>query len=82
MVSPEVVRRYRMNIGTIVQAAMLRVRLGRQALGEIEEWFVQGLVPGDSFIFAGQHLRFIGIRAMEVETARAQDERQPESPGL
>jgi ATP-dependent Lhr-like helicase len=37
----------------------------------VEEWFVQGLVPGDTFIFAGQLLRFEGIREMVVETSRA-----------
>ena len=67
-----VVRRYRMNIGTIVESPMLKVRLGRsRVLGEVEEWFVQGLVPGDTFIFAGQLLRFEGIREMVVETSRA-----------
>ncbi len=62
-----VVRQYRMNVGTIVEAPMLKVRLGRgQALGEVEEWFVQGLLPGDTFMFAGRLLRFEGIREMSV----------------
>ncbi len=80
VVAPDVVRRYRMNVGTIVEAPMLRVRLGRRLLGEIEEWFVQGLVPGDTFIFAGETLCFSGIRAMEVETTRAKDEQPPKVP--
>src|ERR671922_257232 len=62
-----VVRQYRMNVGTIVESAMLKVRMGRgQALGEVEEWFVQGLLPGDTFVFAGRLLRFEGIREMSV----------------
>ena len=62
-----VVRQYRMNVGTIVEAPMLKVRLGRGgALGEVEEWFVQGLLPGDTFQFAGRLLRFEGIREMSV----------------
>jgi ATP-dependent Lhr-like helicase len=62
-----VVRQYRMNVGTIVESPMLKVRLGRgQALGEVEEWFVQGLLPGDTFQFAGRLLRFEGIREMSV----------------
>ena len=62
-----VVRQYRMNVGTIVEAPMLKVRLGRgQFLGEVEEWFVQGLLPGDTFMFAGRLLRFEGIREMSV----------------
>ncbi len=62
-----VVRQYRMNVGTIVESAMLKVRLGRgHALGEVEEYFVQGLLPGDTFVFAGRLLRFEGIREMSV----------------
>jgi ATP-dependent Lhr-like helicase len=63
--SPAMVRRYRMNVGTIVQQPMMLVRMrnGRR-LGEVEEYFIQGLVPGDSFVFAGQLLRFEGIREM------------------
>ena len=54
-----VVRQFRMNLGTIVETPMVKVRLrGGPALGEVEEWFVSTLSPGDSFIFAGQHLRF------------------------
>ncbi|MGH6893574.1 MAG: ligase-associated DNA damage response DEXH box helicase, partial [Dongiaceae bacterium] len=65
--NPTVVRQYRMNVGTIVEAPMLKVRLGRgMALGEVEEWFVQGLLPGDTFMFAGRLLRFEGIREMSV----------------
>jgi ATP-dependent Lhr-like helicase len=80
VVSPQFVRRYRMNIGTIVEAPMLRVRLGRRVLGEIEEYFVQGLVPGDTFVFAGERLYFEGIEAMEVVTSRSQDQLPPKVP--
>ena len=65
--SPRVAQQYRLNVGTIVESPMLKVRLRRgQALGEVEEWFVQGLVPGDTFIFAGRLLAFEGIEAMAV----------------
>ena len=64
----DVVRRYRMNIGTIVEADVLRVKLKRgPMLGEIEEYFVNGLAPGDTFIFAGRLLRFEGLRLNVVE---------------
>jgi ATP-dependent Lhr-like helicase len=70
-----VVRRYRMNVGTIVEAPMLKVRLRRgPVLGEVEEHFVQGLVPGDSFVFAGQLLRFEGIRETTVQVSRGTGE--------
>ena len=80
VVAPEFVRRYRMNVGTIVEAPMLRVRLGRRVLGEIEEWFVQGLVPGDTFVFAGELLYFEGVEAMEVMTSRSKDKLPPKVP--
>src|SRR3546814_15610598 len=64
---PAVARTYRMNIGTIVEAPMLSVRLKRgKPLGRIEEWFIQGLEPGDTFIFAGRLLRLEGIRDMQA----------------
>src|SRR5690606_34446943 len=73
---PSVVRRYRMNVGTIVEATTLKVRIGRgRVLGEVEEYFALGLVPGDTFLFAGQMLRFEGIRDMTVEATRAPGDR-------
>ena len=54
-----IVTQFRMNLGTIVETPMVKVRLrGGPVLGEVEEWFVSTLLPGDSFIFAGQLLRF------------------------
>jgi ATP-dependent Lhr-like helicase len=76
-----VARRYRMNIGTIVESPLLRVRLGRgPALGEFEEYFAQTLVRGDTFIFAGQRLRFEMIRDMEVICSRAKGDEPPKVP--
>jgi len=69
-VKSEAVRRlHRMNIGTIVEAPVLKVRyLGRGgALGEIEEYFVNMLTPGDTFIFAGRLLSFQRLRENVVE---------------
>ena len=84
--SRDVARAYRMNVGTIVEAAMLKVHLGRigrkgapgaaalrvgRLLGEIEEGFVEGLVPGDSFAFAGEVLRFEGLFEDKVLCAKS-----------
>lgn len=64
-------RRYRINVGTIVAEPMLKVRFGRgRVLGEVEEHFAQALVPGDTFSFAGQLLEFVRIRDMAVECRR------------
>ncbi|WP_422366055.1 ligase-associated DNA damage response DEXH box helicase [Pelagibius sp.] len=66
------VKRYRMNVGTIVEAPVLKVRMRNgRVLGEVEEYFVNALLPGDSFIFAGQLLAFEGMRDNTVLVSRA-----------
>ena len=56
-----------MNVGTIVETDTIKVRLkGGGVLGEIEDYFVQGLSIGDSFIFAGRVLEFAGMKANQV----------------
>jgi len=76
--TPQIAQRYRMNVGTIVEAPMLDVVVsargrGGHRLGQIEEWFVEQLTPGDTFIFAGQVLRFVGIEEMSARVVRAAD---------
>lgn len=69
---PDVLRRYRMNVGTIVEAVTLKVRLkGGANLGEVEEYFIQGLSPGDTFMFAGQLLRFDKLDRTTVIVSRS-----------
>jgi ATP-dependent helicase Lhr and Lhr-like helicase len=72
--SDRVATQHRMNIGTIVEATLLKVRLlgkrrGGPVLGEIEENFVNALRPGDTFMFAGRLLRFLRLHEMMVECA-------------
>ena len=70
-----IARQHRMNIGTIVEAPVLKVRLlaGKRGpgrpLGEIEEYFVNMLAPGDTFMFAGRLLKFLRLRENLVEAA-------------
>ncbi len=84
---PRLAQQYRLNAGTIVEAPMIKVRLGGRAragkaggprmlvggrvLGELEEWFLEQLAPGDTFIFSGEVLRFEGMREMEAYVTRA-----------
>ena len=80
---PRVAQLYRMNVGTIVEAPMLKVRLGKpgnpqagpprggRVLGEVEEVFIEQLVPGDTFVFGGEVLRFEALREMEVIASRS-----------
>lgn len=80
VVNQRVARSYRMNVGTIVEAITLKVRMRRgRFLGEIEEYFVQGLTPGDTFLFAGQLLTFEGVRETVVEVSPGKGE-EPEIP--
>ncbi len=70
LASRDAMRQYRMNIGTIVEATTLKVRMGRgKVLGEVEEYFANGLVPGDTFIFSGRLLKFVELRDTEVIAA-------------
>ncbi|WP_281857128.1 ligase-associated DNA damage response DEXH box helicase [Litoreibacter halocynthiae] len=68
----------RMNIGTIIDTEMLKVRLkgrrGGSALGEVEEAFASTLSQGDTFLIGGQIVRYEGLNEMTVEvTRRASD---------
>jgi ATP-dependent Lhr-like helicase len=67
-----------MNVGTIVEAPSYNVRLlsGRKRgpgrkLGTIEEWFVDGLTPGNTFVFGGELLRFEGVAGTDAFVTRA-----------
>ena len=67
---PRATKLLRMNVGTIVEAEMLKVRLrgrGGAPLGEVEESFASSLVPGDSFLIGGSVVRMDALREMVVE---------------
>jgi ATP-dependent Lhr-like helicase len=77
--TPQIAQRHRLNVGTIVESPMLDVvvsgsrRGGGKRLGQVEEWFIEQLVPGDTFLFAGQVLRFEGIEEMSARVTRSKD---------
>jgi ATP-dependent helicase Lhr and Lhr-like helicase len=82
---PGVAQRYRLNVGTIVEADMLRVRLvrsraskliprGGRVLGQVEEYFIETLVPGDTFVFAGEILKYETLVEDEVYVSRSTSE--------
>ena len=121
--NPKVAQSYRMNVGTIVEAEMLKVRLvrgaskqvraevrqkkvegsrfsgqlgqptrltpregearpaytgpltrGGRVLGEIEEYFLETLAPGDTFLFGGEILALQGIVENEALVSRAKSD--------
>lgn len=60
-----IARRHRMAIGTITADAHMRVAWTRGGtLGQVEERFIAGLRPGDSFLFAGRALTLERVRDM------------------
>jgi ATP-dependent Lhr-like helicase len=74
--NPLIAQQYRLNVGTIVESPMLNVRMvrrnargalgrGGMPLGKVEEYFLEMLSPGDTFLFSGKVLRFEGIRENE-----------------
>ncbi|MBM3546629.1 MAG: ligase-associated DNA damage response DEXH box helicase [Alphaproteobacteria bacterium] len=70
--NPTLAKRYRMNIGTIVEAVTIKVKLRRgPVLGEVEEYFINTLTPGDTFIFGGRLLTFEGLRETWAEVTPA-----------
>ncbi len=107
----KIAQSYRLNVGTIVEAQMLKVRLtrasaahvaakgkrgggalywagspnsgggpaytgpitrGGRVLGEIEEYFLETLSPGDTFLFGGEVLALETIVENEALVSRAQ----------
>ncbi|KIC26212.1 helicase [Leisingera sp. ANG1] len=71
---PRAAQRIRMNLGTIQDADLIKVRLkrsrGGKPLGEVEEAFAATLTPGDTFLIGGQTVRYEGLREMTVEVTR------------
>jgi ATP-dependent Lhr-like helicase len=76
---PRTAQRHRMNIGTIIESEMLNVRLssggrGGRVLGQIEEWFIEQLAPGDSFVFGGEILAFVGLNETDALVRKSSDD--------
>ena len=77
---PRSARLIRMNIGTIQDSDLLKVRMqrsrGGKPLGEVEEGFAASLTPGDTFLIGGEIVRYESLREMTVEVSRERG-RQP-----
>jgi ATP-dependent Lhr-like helicase len=77
-------QRHRMNVGAIVGAATLNIRLpGRRGsgrkIGEAEEWYFEQLTSGDTFIFAGSVWRFEGVTGVDAIVTASAD-KDPKVP--
>ena len=82
----KIAQQYRLNAGTILDSPMLKIRLvseralksarsggfmGGRVLGEVDEYFLEQLKPGDTFAFAGEILRFAGLRDTDAFVTRS-----------
>ena len=86
-----IAQRHRMNVGAIVSAGALNVRvasrrgatsrqlIGGRKVGEAEEWYFEQLTPGDTFLFAGQVWAFQGIVGTDALVTQAND-KEPKIP--
>ncbi len=77
----EMILRHRLNVGAIVSAAMLSVRVvsGKRAtpgrkIGEVEEGYLEVLDVGDTFVFAGAVWRLMGVTGVDVLVSPAPGE--------
>lgn len=81
---PRLAQQYRLNMGTIVEDEMLKVRIARIrtvmgkrvatggfVVGELEEWFIAQLAVGDTYLFGGQVLRHEGVDEYGALATRA-----------
>ncbi len=83
-----IAQQYRLNVGTIVEDPMIKVRLvkskgiktgsatgpiGRygRVLGELEEYFIDQLVRGDTFVFGSEVVAYEGMFETEAYVSRS-----------
>jgi ATP-dependent Lhr-like helicase len=81
--NPQVAQTWRLNVGTIVEMPLMKVRLvsagkkgsafGGRVLGEMEEYFFETMAPGDTFLFGGEILRFERIMENSAIVTRTFD---------
>jgi ATP-dependent Lhr-like helicase len=79
---PRLAQQYRLNVGVIVEDPMVAIKMqgkgrpaggGGRKLGELEEYFVEQLSQGDTFVFAGEVVRFEGLREDAAYVTRTTD---------
>jgi ATP-dependent Lhr-like helicase len=57
-----------------------RPLIAGRRLGQIEEYFIEGLAPGDTFLFAGEVLRLVAVDGKDALVVRAPGEQNPSVP--
>ena len=86
----KVAQSWRMNVGTIIEAVTYKVKVGKvrrtrdgtagragfggRTVGEIEEYFVATMTPGDTFMFAGEIFKYEALIETELYVSRSASE--------
>lgn len=82
VVSRKVAMRHKFNIGTIVSSTLVKVKLQKgKYLGQVEEWFISKLTPGDAFWFAGRCLELVRFKGIEA-TVRLSKQNKGQVPSF
>jgi ATP-dependent Lhr-like helicase len=71
-----IIRRHKMNIGTITSDPFVPVKLLHgKPIGMVEESFISHLKTGDSFLFAGRHLKLVKYHDMVAHVRQSKEEK-------
>lgn len=64
----QIIRRHKMNIGTITSDSYVSIKLLRgKPIGTIEESFISQLKTGDNFLFGGKRLKLVQYRDLTAQ---------------
>jgi ATP-dependent Lhr-like helicase len=78
--SPRIVREFYQNIGTIASEAHVTVKLGARNLGTVEESFLKGLRPGDTFVLNARCVRLVSTTLLTAKVKAAVPSELPTVP--
>ena len=83
MASNKFIKKYRMNVGTIIDSDLINIYLKNKKLGKIEEYFIQNLSIGDTFLFAGEVLEYVGVnlKGILVKKTKSKNPKIPSYTG-
>ena len=74
----DVVRRHRLGIGVITSAVTLKVQyVSSKVIGSVEESFLTGIKPGQTFWFAGRSLEYVRLRGLVIYVKAAPPKKGP-----
>ncbi len=77
LADPTMAKLHRMNIGTIVAAAAVSLRLKNgHRLGSVEEWFIASIKPGKCFIFGGRVWQLVRVYGLIATVQVPEKKRQ------